>query len=228
LKKVVSVLFAIMVMAVFTGCTGSQNGSADFSSIATNEEIAAVESSLILDRLMASESIAAVSADVLAATSGSTGGMRYRNRYYKTENYGQGFGLSRGDGSCMTMVSGDNIVIGTEQATVEKLESGAIRITRGNGSVIETPAMVSGEITSFEVGGIEWQATFGETSEDPLVILKNLRSGMILRVTELDDGTITIVRDSSEVFVGRWSEDGSLQLADGNGKMYRYRYGRNI
>jgi hypothetical protein len=88
--------------------------------------------------------------------------------------------------------------------------------------------MVSGEITSFEVGGIEWQATFGETSEDPLVILKNLRSGMILRVTELDDGTITIVRDSSEVFVGRWSEDGSLQLADGNGKMYRYRYGRNI
>jgi hypothetical protein len=215
-------------MAFFTGCAGTGSSSGTDFVTATNEEISAVEGSLLLDRVLAAETIGVTSADVLASTLGSTGTMRYRNRLYKAENRGNSFGISRGTGSCIALVSTDTLVLGAEQATVEKLTSGAIKITRGNGTVIETPTPSStGEISSFVVDGIEWQATFGSASTDPLVTLKNTRSGMILQVTELDDGSITIIRDSSEVFTGRWSEDGSLQLNDGQGKMYRYRYGKN-
>ncbi|MFZ5952746.1 MAG: hypothetical protein ACOYXC_18735 [Candidatus Rifleibacteriota bacterium] len=229
MKKFVSLVLAVLMMAVFTGCAGTSGGSADFTeAVATNEEVAAVESSLLLDRVMAAETLDATSAEVLASTLGSTGSMRYRNRLYRAENRGTGMGLSRGTGSCMVVAGDSSIQVGTEQAVVEKLESGAIKITRGNGSIIETPAPVAGEIGSFIVDGIEWQATFGAAAEDPLVTLRNTRSGMILRVSEGDDGSLTVVRDNSEVFAGRWSEDGSLDLSDNQGKKYRYRYGRTI
>ncbi len=229
MKKIAFLTLMVGFMAFFTGCasTGASSGT-DFVS-ATNEEIAAVESSLLLDRVLAAETIGVTSPEILASTVGASGPMKYRNRFYQAENRGTEFGLSRGTGTCIALVSSDSIILGAEQATVEKLDSGAIKITRGNGTVIETPIpTAAGEISSFNVDGIEWQATYGSLTTDPLVTLKNTRSGMILQVTELDDGSITIVRDSSEVFSGRWSEDGSLQLADGQGKMYRYRYGRNI
>lgn len=228
MKKLVTFLFALLIAVSFAGCATSGGGSDYSEAVATNEEIAAVESSLLLDRVMAAETLDAASPEILASTLGSVGSVRYRNRLYKAENRGEGLGLSRGTGSCMTLVGDTAIQVGTEQAVIEKLDTGAIRITRGNGSVIETPVPVAGEIGSFVVDGIEWQATFGAAAEEPLVTLKNTRSGMILRVTELDDGSLTVVRDNSEVFTGRWSEDGSLDLADGQGKKYRYRYGRSI
>ena len=228
MKKLVSFLMAVLILATFTGCAGN-SGSSDFAgAVATNEEIAAVESGLLLDRVMAAETIDAISPEILASTLGSVGSVRYRNRLYRAENSAAGLGLSRGAGACIAVVGDAAIQVGTEQARIEKLDTGAIRITRGNGSVIETPVPVAGEISSFVVDGIEWQATYGINAEDPLVTLKNTRSGMILRVTEQDDGSLAVVRDSSEVFIGRWSEDGSLELSDANGKRYRYRYGRNI
>jgi hypothetical protein len=228
LKKLVSFLLTVLIAVSFTGCATNGGGS-DFSeAVATNDEIAAVESSLLLDRIMAAETLDATAPEILASTLGSVGAVRYRNRLYRAENRGEGLGLSRGTGTCVALVGDSSLQVGTEQANVEKLDTGAIRITRGNGSVIETPAPVSGEIGSFVVDGVEWQANFGATAEEPLVTLKNTRSGMILRVTELDDGSLTVVRDNSEVFIGRWSEDGSVELSDENGKKYRYRYGRSI
>jgi hypothetical protein len=218
-----------MVLLSFTGCTGTgSGGAADFTASATNEEVAAVESSLLLDRVMASEAIVADSEEILAATQNAEGMLRYRNRMYLAENKGSGFGLQRGSGSCMAIVGTASISVGAEQATIERLENGAIRITRGNGSVIETPAPIAGEISSFEIDNIEWEVTFGSDATEPLAILKNTRSGMILNISEEDDGTITMVRDSSEVFSGRWLEDGSLGLSDTHGKQHRYRYGKNL
>lgn len=224
MKKVVSFIVAVLVALVFTGC-GTGGGSSDFP-ITTNEEIAAVESSLLLDRVMVAETLDASSPEILASTLDSVGAVRYRNRLYKAANLSGTLGLSRGAAACLVMVGSTTLQVGTEQAKIERLDSGAIRITRGNGSIIEIPVPIAGEITSFIVDGIEWQATYGSLADEPLVTLKNTKSGMILRVTELDDGSLTIVRDSSEVFTGRWSEDGSIELRDENGRTYRYRYGR--
>jgi hypothetical protein len=218
-----------MVLLSFTGCTGTGSGIAeDFATSATNEEIAAVESSLLLDRVMASEAIEASSDELLAATQNAEGMLRYRNRSYLAENKENGFGLQRGSGSCMAIVGTNSIELGVEQAVIEKLETGAIKITRGNGTVIETPVPVAGEISSFMVDDIEWEVSFGSDATEPLAILKNNRSGMILNINEEDDGTITMIRDNSEVFSGRWLEDGSLELSDSKGKQYRYRYGKSL
>jgi hypothetical protein len=177
---------------------------------------------------MAAQSLEAVAAEVLPSTLGVVGSARYRKRIYRAENQAAGLALGRGTGGCMVTVGTDSLQIGSEQASVERLDSGALRIVRGNGSTIETPApSATGEIESFTVDGREWQATFSDNELEPLVTLKNMNSGMLLQITELDDGNLTLVRDSSEVFRGRWSEDGALELSDTNGKRYRYRYGKN-
>lgn len=225
MNKLISLFFGMCFIVSLTGCAGSSSSS-PIETSASSVEVAAVESSLMLDRVVAASIIESETNEVKSSISGSVGSVRLRNRMYRAESRPEGLGLRRGDGTCIAVVNSSSISTGIEQATIEKLESGAIKITRGNGSIIETSVPVNGEFSSFTVDGIEWQASYG--SEGTNITLTNTRSGMKLLVTELDDGSLTVVRDSSQVFNGRWLEDGSLDLSDNNGKRYRYRYGRSI
>lgn len=222
-------LFAAMmiVMALFTGCAGTSTSS-DTAFTPPDEEIAAIEASLLVDRTLAASTISTEEGLSLRAATGVYGSKRYRNRNYQVEGTGHGMALRRGDGSCSAVVTADGITLGAEQCRVEKLDNGALKITRGNGTVIETPAFAADSVPeTITVDGIEWQITFGSTEGAPLATLKNSRSGMILTINEQEDGSLTIVKDSSEVYQGRWAADGDLEFADGQGQKKRYRYGRN-
>ncbi|MDD3146175.1 MAG: hypothetical protein PHD82_02635 [Candidatus Riflebacteria bacterium] len=228
--KNLTLLFAMMVvMALFTGCASTGSDSAEVAYTPPDEEISAIEASLLVDRTLAASVISsAEDASIRADTAELSGSKRYRNRNYQVEGAAGGMALRRGDGSCQVEVTAEGLRIGLEQCVVEKAADGSIKITRGNGSVIQTPVPDStGVPASLSVDGIEWQITFGETVDSPLATMKNTKSGMILTVTELDDGSLTIVRDSSEVYSGRWASDGDLEFTDGQGQRRRYRYGRN-
>ncbi len=229
LKNLTLLIAMMVVMALFTGCASTGSDSAEVAYIPPDEEIAAIEASLLVDRTLAASVISSEEdVSLRAETVEFSGSKRYRNRNYQVAGAAGGMGLRRGDGSCQVEVTADGLRIGLEQCTVEKLADGSIKITRGNGTVIETPIPDStGVPASINVDGIDWQITFGETSDSPLATMKNMRSGMILTVTELDDGSLTVVRDSSEVYSGRWASDGDLEFTDGQGQRRRYRYGRN-
>ena len=226
--KQLSLFVAMMiVMALFTGCAATDSSS-DTAFTPPDEEIAAVEASLLVDRTLAASIISQEEALNLRAATGVYGSKRYRNRNYQVEGAGNGMALRRGDGSCSAIVTADGITMGTEQCTVERLASGALKITRGNGTIIETPAFSADSAAeSIIVDGVEWQISFGSTEGAPLATLKNSRSGMILTINEQEDGSLTIVRDNSEVYQGRWAADGDLEFSDGKGQKKRYRYGRN-
>lgn len=227
MKKLTLFVAMMFVMALFTGCAGT-GASSDTAFTPPDEEIAAVEASLLVDRALAASVISEEEGLSLRAATGVYGSKRYRNRNYQVEGAGQGMALRRGDGTCSAIVTEDGITVGTEQCSVEKLESGALKITRGNGTVIETPAFSADSTPeSIIVDGVEWQITFGSAEGAPLATLRNARSGMILTINEQEDGSLTIVRDNSEVYQGRWAADGDLEFADGQGQMKRYRYGRN-
>jgi len=217
----------IATMMAFTGCAGSSSGTTDASAVLSSEDMAAIEASLIVDRTLAASIINEANGNLLAAVGTGEGMFRYRNRQYNSQSGAAGLGLQRGTGSCMATISENQLSIGTEQCSLERLETGEIVITRGNGSVITVPAPGSvGEVNSFTLDEIIWEATYGSEIGDPLVELKNTRSGIKLSISENDDGTLTIVRDLSEVFNGRWAEDGDLELSDTQGKRFRYRYGK--
>ncbi|PKL48178.1 MAG: hypothetical protein CVV42_10370 [Candidatus Riflebacteria bacterium HGW-Riflebacteria-2] len=223
-------LFALMVsaMMVFTGCAGngSGTGTEDMASVLSSDDIAGIEASLLADRVLAASVVSDGDPSLLASVGSSEGMMRYRNRQYRSQNGEAGLGLQRGTGSCMAIVSANSMSVGLEQCSIEKLETGEIVITRGNGTAITIPAPdESGDVSSLTVGEIIWEVTYGDDGE-PLVEIKNTRSGVKLNINESDDGTLTIVRDLSEVFRGRWAENGDLELNDNQGKRFRYRYGK--
>lgn len=225
MKKLVLSFALLFGVALFTGC--AETSSSDVAYTPPDEEIAAVEGSLLLDRVLAA-SVLEADASIVASVAGISASKQYRKRTYQTGTAGAGMTLRRGDGTCNAVITADGILVGTEQCVVEKLASGAIKITRANGTILEIPALdATGDPTSLIVDGVEWQVTYGAEVGEPLVTLKNLRSGMLLTVNESDTGVLTIVRDSSEVYSGRWSESGDLEIADGSGKQHRYRYGRN-
>jgi len=228
LKKNLLLALMICVIMAFTGCAGSGSSTTDSTSLLSSEDLAAVEASLIVDRTLAASVLNDTDGNILASIGTGEGMFRYRNRQYSSQINASGLGINRGTGTCMATISGDHLSIGTEQCSLEKLETGEIVITRGNGSVITIPAPDNiGEVRNFTLGEIIWEATYGNDPGAPLVELKNTRSGIKLSISENDDGTLTIVRDLSEVFSGRWAEDGNLELADSLGKRYRYRYGQS-
>ena len=228
MKKLILYSLLILTTGLLAGCGASSSGFGEFT-VATNEEVAAVESSLLLDRVLAAETIQVQSPNLLPSAIQPSTNIRYRNRWYKVQSDGDILGLSRGSGNCIALISSDSLVIGSEKAKIEKLDTGAFLIKRGNGTIIQTPPPnANGDITSFEANGIDWKIEFGNSSSNILAILTNLRSGMILTVTELDDGSLTVVRDNLQVFAGRWAEDGSLLLSDSQGQKRRYRYGQGF
>lgn len=228
MNKLTLLIAMMVVMALFTGCASTGSDSSDLAYTPPDEEIAAIEASLLLDRTLAASVISAEDDGSIRAQTSFSGSRKYRGRNYQVDGAAGGMALRRGDGNCSAVVGADGLRIGLEQCTVEKLADGSIKITRGNGTVIQTPVPdSSGVPATVNVGGIDWQITFGELTGAPLATLKNLKSGMILTITELDDGSLTIVRDSSEVYNGRWASDGDLEFTDGMGQQRRYRYGRN-
>ncbi len=228
MKKHFLLTLLVSAMAAFTGCAGSGSSAADTSTILSSEDVAGIEASLIVDRTLAASAVSDAEGSLLAASASDEGMFRYRNRQYCTLNGERGFGLKRGTGACIATISDNQLAIGTEQCSLEKLETGEIIITRGNGSVITVPAPDdAGEVKSFTLGEIVWEATYGAAAGEPLVELKSTRSGLKLSISENDDGTLTIIRDLSEVFNGRWAENGDLELADRQGKRFRYRYGKS-
>ena len=229
LKKLILFVAMMSLMALFTGCASTGSGSSDLAYTPPGEEIAAIEASLLVDRTLAASVISAdEGVSLRAVTEGLSGSKRYRGRNYQVQGANGGMGLRRGDGSCNTVVSADGVTVGTEQCSVVKQADGSLQITRGNGTVITTPAPAAdGMPTTITVDGVEWQVTFGSAEGAPLATLRNTRSGMQLVITELDDGSLTIVRDSSEVYQGRWASDGDLEFTDRQGQQKRYRYGRN-
>lgn len=229
LKKLILFVAMMSLMALFTGCASTGSGSSDLAYTPPDEEIAAIEASLLVDRTLAASVISADEGMSLrAVTDGLSGSKRYRNRSYHVQGANGGMGLRRGDGSCNAIVTADGVTVGTEQCSVVKQADGSLQITRGNGTVITTPTPAAdGMPATMTVDGVEWQVTFGSEEGAPLATLRNMRSGMLLTISELDDGSLTIVRDSSEVYQGRWASDGDLEFTDGHGQQRRYRYGRN-
>lgn len=224
LKNLVLMLMLLTVVLSFSGCTG--NGSSEMAFTPPDEEIAAVEGSLLVDRVLAATALEASDSALVPATAELRAAKRFRNRAYSAESRSGGLYLRRGDGSCGALVSSDSLMVGNEQCRVVRLDDGSLQLTRGNGSVIEF-AMASENPSSMVINGVEWQITFGVEVGEPLASLKNMRSGLVLTVTELDDGSLTIVRDNSEVFAGRWADSGDLEITDGRGRQFRYRYGCN-
>ena len=220
-------MFLVSVTMAFTGCAGSSSSSSDTSAILSSDDMAGIEASLLVDRMLAATAVSDIDTSLLASAGSGDGMFRYRNRQYRSLNGEAGLGLQRGTGTCMAIVSANSMTVGTEQCSIEKLETGEIVITRGNGSVITVPAPdTTGDVSNFTVGEVIWEVTYGSLAEEALVELRNTRSGIKLNISENDDGTLTIVRDLSEVFSGRWAEDGNLELADKQGKRFRYRYGK--
>ncbi len=228
MKKLVLLVFMVSTVMMFVGCAGTGNGSEALLDTAafSAEDMAGIEASLMADRVLAANVITAGDSSILAAVADSEGTLVYRNRKYRSQNSAKGLGLGRGAGTCTTVVTPDQLTVGTEQCVISRLDSGEIKIIRGNGSEIIIPAAdATGEIKTFTVDGREWEVNYASVAGEPLVTLKNTRSGMIISVSELDDGTLTLVRDSSEVFAGRWAETGEVEIEDRQGKKFRYRYG---
>ncbi len=227
MKKLV--LFLVVVnLALFVGCAGTGVGSSQVVDALSSEEMAGVEASLLADRVLAAESLGAPAASILETVSETEGSLSYRNRRYRARKNGSALGLRRGDGTCEVQVSSGALRIGLEECQVTKEASGAIKIVRGDGSEILIPAAdASGEVTTLTINGLEWPVTFGSQTGEALVTLKNPRSGMIIALNELEDGTITMVRDTSEVLSGRWSDSGDVEFEDRQGKKFRYRYGKS-
>jgi hypothetical protein len=227
LKKFFLLALLVSAMMTFTGCAGNGSGSFDNAATLSSDDMAGIEASLLVDRMLAATVISDGDASLLAAAGNGDGMFRYRNRQYRSLNSEAGLGLQRGTGACMAIVSANSMTVGIEQCSIEKLAGGEIVITRGNGSAITVPAPdATGDVSNITVGEIIWEVTYGNLPEEPLVELRNTRSGVKLNISENDDGTLTIVRDLSEVFSGRWAENGDLELADRQGKRARYRYGK--
>lgn len=227
LKKLI--LFLVVVnVALFVGCAGTGVGSSQIADAISSEEIAGVEASLLADRVLAAESLGAPTASILETVSETEGSLSYRNRRYRARKNGSALGLRRGDGTCEVQVSSGALRIGLEECQVTKEATGEIKIVRGDGSEILIPAAdASGEVTSIAINGVDWPISFGSQAGEALVTLKNPRSGMIITLNELEDGSITMIRDTSEVFSGRWSDSGDVELEDRQGKKFRYRYGKS-
>lgn len=226
MKRIIGFVLMVGFSMMFSGCSSSGSGAANVSSSLTSDELAAVEAGLILDRHIAA-SVAGVGGDeLLASVADESGALSYRRRRYRVGNSGSGVALTRGEGNCQVEVGEDRISIGLEDCSV-KVVDGDLQIIRGNGSIIMVPNYDTlTDATEIVVENVVWQVLEQSETDATLLKLKNTRSGMMLVINELDDGTLTVTRDMAEVFSGRWAENGALELHGSNGKRFRYRYGK--
>jgi len=235
------VLFVLVASLAFslTGCAGSgvgaQYGDETSLSSLSSEDLGAVEAALITDRLAASAEAPVVSASLLSDVSAQAAAFGRGGRQYHGGTSGAGMGGSawRGTGNCPVTLEGTlatptRLLIASQACQVTRLENGALQITLGTGNLITLVPPVDGAtVTTVTVNGIAWEATFGTTAAEPLVILRNPVSNRLLTIQESDDGALTITPSGGRANRGRWASDGALELTDdGIGRGYRYRGGR--
>jgi len=235
-------LFLLVALAIsLVGCSGASGpagsglAAEDALSSLTTDDLGAVEASLVADRLAAAVEAPVVSASILSDVSAQSTTFARRGRQYRGGKSGNGMGgaAGRGTGNCLvglegTLASPTRLMIASQACQVTKLTDGSLQITLGTGNVVTvTPPTDGTRVSTLLVNGITWEATFGTTAAEPLVVLKNTRSGRILTIEEADDGSLTVTPSGGRANRGRWASDGALELTDaGVGRGYRFRGGR--
>ncbi len=244
MKPLATLTFLVLFSLSLTGCSGTGGGSAVGPQTATDllsdTDLAAVEASLISDRINASvaapvvttaPAASVVSADVLTASTFAHGGRRYQGGRSGNRAVAQ-----RGLRSCTVTCDGSFTASGTLGATIGSLsctivrnDDGSLRVLRADGTELMTvPAPTATGPIPLTANGVAWLATYGQTATDPLVTLVNQVSGRTLTVTEGDDGTLTVTSSGGGRFRGAWQADGTMVLDDTAGYgQRRWRGGRS-
>ncbi len=240
------VIFLLTALAItLVGCSSNSGVGAAYEAetaltALSTEDLSAVEASLVADRLAAVQEAPVVSSSMLSAsilaevTSQATGFARHGRQYRGGKGgSGQGGVAGRGTGTCLvgldgTLASPTRLMIASQACQITKLADGSLQVTLASGNVMTLVPPTDGtKVATITVNGIAWEATFGTTSTEPLVILKNPVSGRILTIEEADDGTLSITPSGGRANRGRWAADGALELTDtGIGRGYRFRGGR--
>lgn len=246
-----AVIFLITALAIsLVGCSSGAGAGSGFdaetavTSLST-QDLAVVEASLVADRLAAVQEAPVVSANlvanplisgsILADVTAQATGFGRRGKQYRGGKGGSGQGgvAGRGTGTCIvgldgTLASPTRLLVASQACQITKLADGSLQITLGSGNVMTLVPPTDGtNVTTITVNGIAWEATFGTSSSEPLVVLKNPISSRILTIEEADDGSLTVTPSGGRANRGRWASDGALELTDtGIGRGYRFRGGR--
>jgi|GEM_PF-6571723 len=248
MKKCFFPLAVLLLAFVLTGCVN--NGISSLVKVSSTDtgtpelavsDLAAVETTLMANRLEVAQSLSTPNASILTDEVSSESYIMHQGRRFHGipgENLSEVAsgvskepheGFSRGSKGCPFEMEGDNasptrIFIASAAFKVEKNGETGYIITKPNGSEIKIERPLDNTASGVvEVDGVTWDVVFSDGEDDEVATLTNSKTGRTLKIFEDDDGNLTVIVEGKHHFHGTWNQDGTLELNDENA-VHQYSY----